>query len=183
MSPFKAVRELKWGSSSVFSPPIGSSGKCRLRKAPILRPCPGNLRFRCFGSTPESRQNALQRLDSTRLVQRLEIQEDSQTIFFFADDPALAHQRVGLIENLIAANWLGKSLGLYGNLLLGHNHVSDERIGLMAHEDAAQFRVRLQSRRQIHFIADDGVVHPLRAADITDVAIARGDADAPLERS
>jgi hypothetical protein len=52
----------------------------------------------------------------------------------------------------------------------------------MAHEDAAEFRMGLQARGQIHFAADDGVVHPVFAAEITDRAITRVDADPQLER-
>ena len=89
---------------------------------------------------------------------------------------------VHLVENLVVANRLGKSLSLYGILLLGQNDVFDERIGFMAEQNAAELGMRLQSGRQVHFAADDGVVHAVLAAEIADGAIARIDADPQLER-
>src|SRR6266567_3257331 len=87
-----------------------------------------------------------------------------------------------LIENLVVANRLGKSLGLYGILFLGQNGIFDERIGFMAHENATQIGMRLQSRRQIHLVANDGVIHPVLAAEVADSAIAGVDTDPQLER-
>ena len=53
---------------------------CHFRQFLVSRPTPGHLvlvdekvHFRCSESTPESRQNALQSLDGTCLVQLLEI--------------------------------------------------------------------------------------------------------------
>src|SRR5712691_4259268 len=59
----------------------------------------------------------------TRLIQLLKVQEDTQAVLLLADDPPLAYQLLELIENFVVANRFGKSLCLYGILLLGQNGI------------------------------------------------------------
>ena len=52
----------------------------------------------------------------------------------------------------------------------------------VADDDVARLRDRLQPRRQIRLGPDDGVVHPIAAAEVADVAEAGIDAHAHAER-
>jgi hypothetical protein len=52
----------------------------------------------------------------------------------------------------------------------------------MADENTPQVGVRLQSRRQTHFVADDRVVHPILAAEVADGTAAGVNANPQLER-
>ena len=51
----------------------------------------------------------------------------------------------------------------------------------MSDQDSVQLSMGLQPRGQIHLVANDGVVHPVLAAEIADGAEARIDPDAQLE--
>jgi len=55
--------------------------------------------------------------------------------------------------------------------------------GLVADHDLAAFRDALQAQGQVRLGADDGVVHAVVAAEISDVAEAGVDAHAHHERS
>ncbi len=55
-------------------------------------------------------------------------------------------------------------------------------MSLVGHEDAADLGVRFEPGGEVHLVADDGVVHAVRAAEVADRAEARVDADPKLER-
>src|SRR5438876_30848 len=55
-------------------------------------------------------------------------------------------------------------------------HVAHEHEGLVAQDDPARLRDRLQTRGEIGLGADDRVIHPVVAAEIADVAEAGVDA-------
>jgi hypothetical protein len=87
----------------------------------------------------------------------------------------------GRLDRVVAYG-SGDSLGLDGRPFFGEDVVLNQRIGLMAQENAAKLSVRLQPRRQVHFAADDRIVHAVLTAEIADGTIARVDSDAQLER-
>ena len=51
----------------------------------------------------------------------------------------------------------------------------------MSDEDPAELSMRLQPRGQIHLVTNDGVVHSILAAEITDSTKARVNPNAQLE--
>src|SRR5262249_17874859 len=53
---------------------------------------------------------------------------------------------------------------------------------LMAHENAAQLSMRLQARREVNFVANDGVIHAVLAPEVAHRAVTRVDSDPQLER-
>ena len=57
--------------------------------------------------------------------------------------------------------------------LMRDDDVADKGVCLVTDHDVAGFRDRLQPRSEIGLGADDRVVHPVVAAEITNVAIIR----------
>src|SRR3569623_1540769 len=65
---------------------------------------------------------------------------------------------------------------------MGGHIAAHQRVGLVADDDLAWRCNRLQPCRKVRLRSDDGVVHPVVAAEIADIAEPRIDAHADLER-
>jgi ketol-acid reductoisomerase len=93
----------------------------------------------------QSRQDALQGFDGSRLLQLLQVQEESQAVLFLPDDPTLVRRLLQFVEHSIVANRLGESLCVHRLLLIRKDRVLNERIGFMADKNAARLGIRLQT--------------------------------------
>ena len=85
------------------------------------------------------------------------------------------------IHHLVDGHRLAKAF--YGNLALvpAHNAVFDQREGLIRHQNLAWFRQGLQSAGEVHFLADNGVIHPVFGAEVTNRGVAGTDAHADFQ--
>src|SRR5215475_10827751 len=74
------------------------------------------------------------------------------------------------IDDLVRSHRVGDALHINVSALLTGDLVFDESVGLVRNKNFAGRSVLFESAREIYTTADDGVVHPVLAAEISDGA-------------
>src|SRR3954471_9849259 len=81
-----------------------------------------------------------------------------------------------------AKTWTSRRMPLAdAGTFFGPHNVAHQHVGGIGHQDTTRVGSHFDPRREVHFAADDRVIHAIVGAEIADVAIAGVDADAHLE--
>src|SRR5262249_49198562 len=72
------------------------------------------------------------------------------------------------IDDLVRSHRVGDALHINVSALLTADLVFDKSVGLIRDKNLARRSVLFESAREIYTAADDGVVHPVLAAEISD---------------
>src|SRR5262252_9291033 len=112
---------------------------------------------------------------------RPEIEVESESPAVLVDEQALRAEVLIGVDDLIAVDGIGYALDRDVPTLLAVEPVPHVRIGLIGYEDLARCRRSLKPGGEVHAAADDGVVHPILAAEVADGAVPRVDSDPALE--
>ena len=86
------------------------------------------------------------------------------------------------IHHLVDLHRAGKALDRDLALVAAHDHVLDQRVGLVGNQDFAGFGRAFQAAGEVHFATDDGVVHAGIGAEVTHRAVAGVQAHADFQR-
>src|SRR4051794_17522799 len=87
------------------------------------------------------------------------------------------------IEGAVCGDGIGDTLDRDLSLLHAVDALANMRVGLVGQQDLSRLGSGLEPGCEVHATADDGIVHPVLAAEVADGAEARVDADPALERS
>src|SRR5215467_13855185 len=112
---------------------------------------------------------------------RLEIEVESQVGAFLVNEQALGAEVLIGVDYLIGGDGVGDALDRDVPTLLTVDPVANVRVGFKGYEDLARRGGSLKAGGEVHAAADDGVVHPILAAEVADGAVPRVDSDPALE--
>src|SRR5215467_3611000 len=108
---------------------------------------------------------------------RLEIEVESQVGAFLVNEQALGAEVLIGVDYLIGGDGVGDALDRDVPTLLTVDPVADVRVGFKGYEDLARRGGSLKARGEVHAAANDGIVHPILAAEVADGAVPRVDSD------
>src|SRR5215475_3914263 len=112
---------------------------------------------------------------------RAQIEVESQSRSVLVDEQALRAEVLIGVDDLISGNGVGDAFDRDLPTRLAVEPVPHVRIRLIGYEDLARRGRSLKPGGQVHAAADDGVVHPILAAEVADGAVPRVDSDPALE--
>src|SRR5215813_11935640 len=112
---------------------------------------------------------------------RLEIEVESQVGALLVNEQALGAEILIGVDYLIGGDGVGDALDRDVPTLLTVDPVANVRVGFKGYEDLARRGGSLKARGEVHAAADDGVVHPILAAEVADGAVPRVDSDPGLK--
>src|SRR5690554_4893322 len=85
------------------------------------------------------------------------------------------------VDYFVDRHRLGKAFHRDFSLVPAHDAIFDQREGFIGNQDLTGIRQRLQPAGQVHFLADDGVVHTVFGTEVTYGGVAGADSRADLE--
>src|ERR1700751_1042617 len=112
---------------------------------------------------------------------RVEIEVESEVGAFLVNEQALSAEILIGVDDLIGRDGVGDALDRDVPTLLTVDPVANIRVGFKGYEDFARRGGGLKPGGEVHAAADDGVVHPILAAEVSDGAVPRVDSDPALE--
>src|SRR6516165_847219 len=112
---------------------------------------------------------------------RVEIEVESQVGTFLVHEQALGAEVLIGVDDLVGRDGVGDNLDGDAPTLLTMDSVANIRVGFKGYEDLARSCGSLKPGSKINAAADDGVVHPILAAEVPYSAVARVDSDPALE--
>src|SRR5215469_3655934 len=108
---------------------------------------------------------------------RPQIEVESESPAVLVDEQALRAEVLIGVDDLIAVDGIGDAPDRDVPTLLAVEPVPHVRIGLIGYEDLARCGRSLKPGGEVHAAADDGVDHPILAAEVADGAVARVNSD------
>src|SRR5262249_39697506 len=112
---------------------------------------------------------------------RLEIEVESQVGAFLVNEQALGAEVLIGVDYLIGGDGVGDALDRDVPTLLTVDPVANVRVGFKGYGHLAGGGGSLRARGEVPPAADDGVAHPILAAEVADGAVPRVDPDPGLK--
>src|SRR5262245_13359184 len=101
---------------------------------------------------------------------RVEIELESQVRAFPVDEQTLPVKVLISIDDLVGGNRVGYAFDRDVPTLLAVNAMANARVRFVGHEDLARCRRSFKPGSEVHAATDDGVVHSILAAKVSDGA-------------
>src|SRR6516164_5041628 len=122
----------------------------------------------CVGKPVHHSVENGRRVASLTRRHRLQINIEFECPIIFVNEVTALTNIVVNIDDLVRSHGVGDALHINVSALLTGDLVFDKSVGLIRDQNLARRSVLFESGREIYATADDGVVHPVLAAEVSD---------------